>query len=60
MTDRFIRSAQVVAQVNGLKGYEFIVIPHPVAHTDDTTLKSKAEGALDESVRLLTERPAHA
>ena len=50
----------MVAQVNGLKGYEFIVIPHPVAHNDDAALKAKAEGALDEIVRLLTQRPAHA
>ena len=56
MTDRFERSAQVMAQVNGLPGYPFVVIPHPVANNDDATLRSKAEAALPRIVSLLTER----
>ena len=58
MTDRFERSAQVVAQVNGLPGYPFAVIAHPVANNDDAALKQKAEIAVKRIVTLLTERPA--
>ena len=56
MTDRFERSAQVMAEVNGLPGYPFVVIPHPVANNDDATLRSKAEAAVPRIVSLLTER----
>lgn len=56
MTDRFIRSAQVVAQVNGLPGYPFVVIEHPVANNDDAALRAKAEIAVKSIVPLLTQR----
>ena len=56
MTDRFERSAQVVAQVNGLPGYPFAVIGHPVANDDDDALRAKAEAAVERIVPLLTRR----
>ena len=56
MTDRFERSAQVVAQVNGLPGYPFALIPHPVANDSDDALKQKAEAVVGRIVQLLTER----
>ena len=56
MTDRFVRSAEVVAQVNGLPGYPFAVIAHPVANNDDAALRAKAELATARIVTLLTER----
>ena len=58
MTDRFERSAQVMAEVNGLRGYPFAVIPHPVAHNDDAALRAKAEIAVRRIVPLLTQRTA--
>ena len=42
MTDRFERSARVVAQVNGLPDYPFAVIGHPVANDSDEALRLKA------------------
>ena len=57
MTDRFERSAQVVAQVNGLPGYPFVCLPHPVANDDDAALRAKAEAAVPRIVALLTDRP---
>ena len=58
MTDRFERSAQVVAELNGLRGYPFAVIAHPVANNDDATLRLKAEAAVLRIVPLLTQREA--
>ena len=58
MTDRFERSAQLVAQVNGLPGYPFAVIAHPVANNDDAALRAKAEIASHRIVELLTQRNA--
>jgi hypothetical protein len=56
MTDRFEKSAQVVAELNGLRGYPFAVIAHPVANNDDDALRQKAEIAVRRIVPLLTER----
>jgi hypothetical protein len=58
MTDRFVRSAQVVAQVNGLPEYPFVVIGHPVANDDDEALRLKAVEAVRQIVPILTQRPA--
>jgi hypothetical protein len=57
MTDRFEKSAQVVARVNGLPGYPFVSIAHPVANNDDATLRAKAEAIAPAIVALLTQRP---
>jgi len=56
MTDRFVRSAQVVAQVNGLPDYPFAVIDHPVASDDDVALRAKAEIAVGQIVAMLANR----
>jgi hypothetical protein len=46
----------VVAELNGLRGYPFAVIAHPVANNDEAALRSKAETAVLRIVPLLTER----
>ena len=56
MTDLFVKSAEVVAQVNGLAGYPFVVIEHPVANNDDAALRAKAQAAAGRIVELLTRR----
>lgn len=56
MTDRFVRSAELVGQLNGLPGYPFVVIGHPVANNDDAALRVKAQAAVKDIVNLLTER----
>ena len=54
MTDRFQRSAQLMAELNGLPGYPFAVISHPIANNSDEVLRAKAEVALAQIVKLLT------
>ena len=56
MTDRFVKSAQIVAQLNGLPDYPFAVIGHPVASDDDAALRAKAEIAVQQLVPILTRR----
>jgi hypothetical protein len=60
MTDRFVRSAQLVAQVNGLPDYPFAVIGHPVANDSDEALRVKAEEAVRQIVPMLTQRTGRA
>lgn len=54
MTDRFQRSAELMAELNGLPGYPFAVISHPVANNSDEVLRQKAEVAVRSIVQLLT------
>ena len=56
MTDRFVRSAELVGEMNGLPGYPFVVIGHPVANNDDATLRFKAVAAVKNLVPLLMDR----
>jgi hypothetical protein len=42
--------------VNGLPGYPFMVIAHPIANNDDDALRAKAQGAVKRIVALLTQR----
>ena len=56
MTDRFVRSAELMGELNGLPGYPFAVIGHPVANNGDEVLRQKAEIAVARIVELLTQR----
>jgi len=58
MTDRFVRSAELMGELNGLPGYPFAVIGHPVANNSDEVLRQKAEVAVARIVPLLTQREA--
>ncbi len=51
-----MRSAELVGELNGLPGYPFAVIGHPVANNDDAVLRVKAEAAVQAIVPLLTQR----
>jgi hypothetical protein len=58
MTAPFRRSAQAVAEVNGLPAYPFAVIEHPIANDDDAALRAKAEIALEQILPFLMQRNA--
>ena len=58
MTAPFRRSAQVVAEVNGLPAYPFAVVDHPIANDDDAALRVKAGIAVAQIVPFLIERKA--
>ena len=47
-----------MGELNGLPGYPFAVIAHPVANNDDATLRTKAEAAVKAIVPLLLKRKA--
>ena len=51
-----MRSAEVVGELNGLPGYPFAVIQHPVANNDDAALRVKAAAAVKAIVPLLMKR----
>jgi hypothetical protein len=53
MTTRFVSAAEMMGRVLGMPGYGFAVIDHPVSSASDAELRSRAEAALAQGVRLL-------
>ena len=49
---------KVVAQVNGMPDYPFIVVPHPIADKNDAALAAMADAAAPRLLELLTKRKA--
>jgi hypothetical protein len=56
VTDRFIPTAQVMAQVSGMPGHPFAVIPHPISHNSNVELREKAADAVQQCARILLAR----
>ena len=56
ITDRFVPTADLMAQVLGLLGYHYAVIAHPFANNRSEELTAKASDALRQSIELLTRR----
>jgi len=52
ITDRFVHTAQVMAQVSGRHGFPFVVIAHPISHNTDDVLRAKAETAVRQCVEI--------
>jgi len=53
ITDRFIQTAQAMAEVSGMPGYPFVVIAHPIANNDDDVLHVKAQEAVQQCLSIL-------
>ena len=53
MTDRFVHTAELMAEVCGLPDYRFAVIAHPISSNDDAELRAKAGEAVRQCVELL-------
>lgn len=53
ITDRFVQTAQAMAEVSGMGGFPFAVIAHPIANNDDATIQEKAVTALQQCVTIL-------
>jgi hypothetical protein len=48
---------RAVAEANGLPGYPFVLVPHPIASDGEDALRRKAELVAPRLAALLTERP---
>jgi hypothetical protein len=53
VTEPFARTAAVLAELNGLPGYPFVVVPHPFGSLDEAAVRSRAEAVLERIERLL-------
>jgi hypothetical protein len=53
ITDRFVQTAQAMAQVSGMPGFPLAVIPHPISNNDDALLHAKALEAVRQCAAIL-------
>ena len=53
VTEPFVKTAQAVAELNGVSGYPFVVVPHPFGSLDTAAVQARAEAAVARIERLL-------
>lgn len=56
ITDRFVQTAQVMAQVSGRSGLPFAVIAHPISNNTDAVLRAKAAEAVRQCAAILVQK----
>jgi hypothetical protein len=56
ITDPFVPTAQAMAQVSGMPGHPFAVIPHPISNNSDAVLREKAADAAQQCAAILSAR----
>jgi hypothetical protein len=53
VTEPFVPTARAMAELNGMSGYRFVVVPHPFGSLDPATVRARADAALADIERLL-------
>jgi hypothetical protein len=53
VTEPFAQTAAVLAELNGMPGYPFVVVPHPFGSLDEAAVGARADAALARIERLL-------
>ena len=53
VTEPFVRTANALAELNGMAGYPFVVVPHPFGSLDEAAVWARADAALAQIERLL-------
>ena len=53
VTEPFVPTANALAELNGMAGYPFVVVPHPFGSLDGATVRSRAEAVLARVEELL-------
>ena len=53
VTEPFILTGNAVAELNGMPGYPFVVVPHPFGSLDDAGVKARADAVVDRIEQLL-------
>jgi len=53
ITDRFVQTAQAMAEVSGMPGYPFVIIAHPIANNNDDLLHAKAQEVVQQCLTIL-------
>jgi hypothetical protein len=46
VTEPFVPTAKAVAELNGMAGYPFVVVPHPIGSLDVAGARERADAVL--------------
>ena len=57
VTEPFARTATVLAELNGMPDYPFVIVPHPFGSLDEASVRSRADAVLERIERLLLGPP---
>ena len=57
ITDRFVRSARVMAEFVGMPRYPVAIIPHPISDNTEQEIRAKAEAVVRQAMGLLLSAP---
>ena len=55
VTDAFLETGQLMAAKWGVPDFQFLAVPHPVANLSEADLEQRADGVIDDVVKLLKE-----
>ena len=55
VTDAFFETGKLMASKWGVDEFQFLAVPHPVANLSDADLERRADGVIDDVVKLLKE-----
>lgn len=55
MTDAFVDTGKLMASKWGAAEFGFLAVPHPVANLSEAELDRRADGVVDDVVKLLKE-----
>jgi len=55
VTDAFVETGGLMASKWGVAEFRFLAVPHPVANLNDADLDRRADGIIEDVVRLLKE-----
>jgi hypothetical protein len=53
VTEPFVPTANAVAELNGMPGYRYVVVPHPFGSLDEATVRARADAVLERIEGLL-------
>ena len=53
VTEPFLPTGRAMAELNGMAGYPFVVVPHPFGSLDEATVRTRADAALARIEELL-------
>jgi hypothetical protein len=60
VTEPFVPTAIAMAELNGMPGYPFLVVPHPFGSLDEATVRARAEAVLSRIEELLLDSRSNA
>jgi hypothetical protein len=59
VTEPFIPTARAMAELNGMAGYPFVTVPHPIGSLDAAAVRERADAVLARIEALLLADGAH-